>query len=130
MAPTRLNDRETERRMLTTAIALVHERGISTGLEALTFDEVVRNAGVSRTSAYRRWPQRHLFYSEVLFELASGASLPAPEMGITGSAARVVQNFADRIGSPQGHRDLVVELLRVSVGIDFGVVSTSPAWRT
>lgn len=116
--------------MLDTAIALVHERGLSTGLEALAFDEVIRGAGVSRTSAYRRWPKRDLFYSEVLLELAAGAALPAPETSIAGPAAQVVLAHADRLSSPQGRRDLVVELLRVSIGIDFEVVSTSPAWRT
>lgn len=116
--------------MLDTAIALVHERGLSTGLEALAFDEVIRGAGVSRTSAYRRWPQRDLFYSEVLLTLAAGAALPAPETGVAGAAAEVVLAHADRLSSPQGHRDLVVELLRISIGVDFEVVSTSPAWRT
>lgn len=72
----RLNDRETERRMLEAAIALVHERGMSTGLESLSFEDVIRDAQVSRTSAYRRWPRREQFYGEVMLALARGTDLP------------------------------------------------------
>lgn len=126
----RMNDRETERRILDAAVVLVHEQGISTGLERIAFDEVVRRAEVSRTSAYRRWPKRDQFYGEVLMKLASGTTLPASETTITGPAADVVRGYAQRLESPQEHRNLVVELLRVSIGRDYEVASTAPEWRT
>ncbi len=115
--------------MLAAATGLVLEQGISTGLEAIPFDEVVRKAGVSRTSAYRRWPRRDQFYGDVLLELASGTTLPGPEASILGPAVDLVLDHAPHLESPQGHRDLVVELLRVSIGADYEVVSTSPQWR-
>ncbi|WP_198536218.1 MULTISPECIES: TetR/AcrR family transcriptional regulator [Pseudofrankia] len=116
--------------MLDAAVALVHEQGISTGLEGIAFDEVVRRAEVSRTSAYRRWPKRDQFYGEALLRLASGTILPAPETSVTGPAAKVVVDYAHRLNSPQERRNLVVELLRVSIGKDYEVVSTAPEWRT
>lgn len=131
MKRTRLSDQETVRRMLDVAVELVHQRGISTGLESITFDEVVHKAGVSRTSAYRRWPKRDLFYNEILLELASGTTLPiSTESKLVGAAA---QNVFERIKnpeSPRGHRDLVVELLRVTSDADYEVVSTSTRWHT
>ena len=130
MAGTRMSDRETERRMLDAAVTLMHEQGISTGLESIPFDEIVRRAGVSRTSAYRRWPKRHTFYGDVLLELAGGTTLPASQTSIVGPAADVVREHAPRLATPQGHRDLVVELLRVSIGEDYRIVSRSPQWRT
>lgn len=130
MPRARMNDRETERRMLNAAIELVHARGISTGLEATPFDEVVREAGVSRTSAYRRWPRRDQFYGEVLLELAGGTTLPAPETSVLGPAAEVVLDHAPRLESAQEHRDLVIELVRVAITADHEVISTSPQWRT
>lgn len=83
-----------------------------------------------RLRCFRRWPKRDRFYGEVLLELASGTTLPAPETSITGPAAAVVLDHAHQLESPQGRRDLVVELLRVSIGIDYEVVGTSPEWRT
>ena len=126
----RLTDRETEQRMLTAALSLVDQRGISTGLESISFDEVIRVAGVSRTSAYRRWPQRERFYGEVLTELARGATLPGPGKELLGAVAGILTDYADRLDSPREHRDLVVELLRISIDADFDIVSTSPEWRT
>ncbi|MFR9778719.1 hypothetical protein ACL02O_22060 [Micromonospora sp. MS34] len=125
-----MNDRETEQRILDAAVALVHERGISTGLEGIAFEEVVRRAEVSRTSAYRRWPQRDRFHGDVLLKLASGTTLPASDASIIGPTAAVVVDRAQRLGSPQERRNLVVELLRVSIGRDFEVLSTAPEWRT
>lgn len=125
-----MSDRETEQRMLDTAMALVHARGISTGLESISFDEVIRGAEVSRTSAYRRWPKRDLFYNEVLLALASGATLPTPGMNVLKSAAQLVLDYADRLNNPQAHRDLLVELLRISIHADYKIVSTSPEWHT
>lgn len=116
--------------MLSAALSLVNERGISTGLESLPFDEVIRAAEVSRTSAYRRWPQRGLFYGEVLTELARGATLPVPGEDLVVAVARTLAERADHLDSPRAHRDLVVELLRLSIGADFDLVSTSPQWRT
>lgn len=125
-----MSDRELERRMLDAAITLVHEQGVSTGLETIAFDEVVRRAGVSRTSAYRRWPGRDRFYGEVLLELASGPPLPSLGPEVLGRAAGIVQHYADDLESAQGRRDLVVELLRITITADYELVSTSPQWRT
>ena len=116
--------------MLVAALALVHEQGISTGLESIACAEVTRQAGVSRPSAYRRWPTRDRFYGDVLIELAQGAALPTAGAAITETAAGTVLAFADRLDSPQAHRDLVVELLRVSIQADYDLVSSSPQWRT
>lgn len=126
----RMSDREMERRILDAAVVLVHEQGVSTGLERIAFDEAVRRADVSRTSAYRRWPKREQFYGDVLMRLASGTTLPAPEDTVTGPAADVVRRYAQRLESPQEHRNLVVELLRVSIGRDYEIASTAPEWRT
>lgn len=130
MPRTRMSDRETEQRMLASAIELVHQQGISTGLESLAFDEVVRRAGVSRTSAYRRWSSRDRFYGDVLVELARGATLPTGSAALGKATVATVLAFADRFADPQAHRDLVVELLRVSIQADYDLVSTSPQWRT
>lgn len=130
MTQKRLSDQETSQRVLAAAVKLVHRRGLSTGLEGISFDEVIRQAGVSRTSAYRRWPSRDQFYGAVLLELASATALPTAGSAVTGPAAQVVLDHAEKLHTPEGHRDLVVELLRVSVSNDYQTVSTSPEWRT
>lgn len=125
-----MTDRELEREMLAAGAAMVLERGIATGLEAIPLDEVIREAGVSRTSAYRRWPKREQFYGDLLLELASGTTLPTPDEAIVDAARAVLADYQRPPASEHDHRDLVVELLRVTLTKDYDLLITSPAWRT
>src|SRR6266508_3005306 len=60
----RISDAETERRMLDAALEMIATRGMSVSLEHLSLEEVIGAAGVSRSSAYRRWP-----YKDLIFEM-------------------------------------------------------------
>lgn len=126
----RLDDKETRRRLLTAAQALVVERDVSTGLEHVPFEEVIRVSGVSRTSAYRCWPNREHFHGETLLQLARGTALPSATEAMIGMAANLIDERAAHLGDPQGRRALVVELLRVAIDADFVVMRDSAQWRT
>lgn len=71
----RISDAETERRMLDAALEMIAVRGMSVSLEHLSLEEVIATAGVSRSSAYRRWPYKDLFFSDLLVELARSTNL-------------------------------------------------------
>jgi AcrR family transcriptional regulator len=71
----RLPEDETERRMLRAALAMVNRAGLTVSLEHISFEEVIREADVSRSSAYRRWPHKDLFFSDLVLEVARN---PAP----------------------------------------------------
>jgi AcrR family transcriptional regulator len=128
----RLSDQETERRMLDTAVAMVHRDGLTVGLDHLGFEDVIRDAGVSRTAVYRRWPYKDLFFSDLLRELARGAApASAPALETTGEVlSEVLSSRSEDLASPQGRHDLVTELLRVTAVSDFEAVHGSPEWRT
>ncbi len=118
--------------MLQTALAMVNRSGLTVGLDHISFEEVIRDAGVSRTAVYRRWPYKDLFFSDLLRELAAGA---APADAATEEATMrllgpMVAENADKLDSPQGRHDLVTEMLRVSAVHDFEAVHDSPEWRT
>lgn len=126
----RLSDAETERRMLDAALAALAEHGMSVGLDDVRLEDVIRAAGVSRTSAYRRWPSRERFVEDLLVEVARHASL-------TG----VVESIADDVvglvaGLPAGpvddatRHDTLVELLRLSFGADLRASAASREFRT
>jgi AcrR family transcriptional regulator len=70
----RLSDTETEERMLAAATAMVGKNGLTVSLEHISFEDVIRDAGVSRSAVYRRWPYKDLFFSDLLRELARGSS--------------------------------------------------------
>jgi AcrR family transcriptional regulator len=130
---TRISDAETGRRMLAAAVAMISERGLSVSLEHLSLEEVIHAAGVARTSVYRRWPYKDLFFGDLLVELAEAAVLGRGY----GSMPAVIETYlAGELERPAGvapeqdRRDFFVELLRVISLADFEAVSESEQWRT
>ena len=70
----RLSDRQTEERMLQAAVAMVHRTGLTVSLDHISLEEVIRDADVSRSAVYRRWPYKDLFFSDLVKQLAKDAT--------------------------------------------------------
>ena len=125
----RLPEDETERRMLRAALAMVNRAGLTVSLEHISFEEVIREADVSRSSAYRRWPHKDLFFSDLVLEVARN---PAP--GIFADEVdlirRIVAGRLDELADPEARRALVIELFRQLAVLDFETLYASPGWRT
>ena len=127
---TRLNDAETERRMLDAALSLMGERGMSVSLEHLSLEEVIRAAGVSRTSAYRRWPYKDLFLSDLLLELARGNDLGEVSLPMADAVSALLAGRSAELHTQAGRRDFGVELLRTASQSDLERISASAHFRT
>ena len=125
----RLPEEETERRMLGAALAVVRKTGLTVSLEHISFEDVIRVADVSRSSAYRRWPHKDLFFSDLVLELAGNPTpgIFADEMDLI---RRIVAGRLDELADPQARRALVIELFRQLPVLDFETLYASPGWRT
>jgi AcrR family transcriptional regulator len=125
----RLSDRETEQRMLQAAAAMVSRTGLTVSLEHISFEDVIRDAGVSRSAVYRRWPYKDLFFSDLVKQLAQKATprIVSEELGLI---KRVAVEHTDWLETPQLRHRLVVELLRRLSELDFQTLYGSPEWRT
>lgn len=126
----RLSDTETERRMLDAALATLAEHGMSVGLDDVRLEDVIRAAGVSRTSAYRRWPTRDAFVQDLLVEVARRTTV----LSVAAEAAADVDALADALETGPADatavHDTLVELLRVSFTVDLAAASRSSQFRT
>ncbi len=128
----RLSDEETERRMLAAATAQVNHTGLTVSLDHLSFEEIIRDAGVSRSTVYRRWPYKDLFFRDLLMELARAAT-PAAVASASVTAPAIERVLRDRISwfeTADGRRDLLLEIIRVGAEHDFELVHGSTEWRT
>jgi AcrR family transcriptional regulator len=125
----RLSDAETRERMLRAAIEMINRDGLTVSLEHLSFEAVIRAADVSRSTAYRRWPYKDLFFSDLVRELARSAS-PEILRDEVGVMKEVLAEHADWLGAPDTRHQFVLELVRRLSLVDLRAVLASPAWRT
>lgn len=118
--------------MLDAASEMIESSGLTVSLDHISFEEVIQRAGVSRSAAYRRWPYKDLFFTDLLRELAR-ASRPTTAYALAGSPAAVARLALAHLGeaaTPDGRRDLVLELIRRAGLGEFEITSRSPEWRT
>jgi AcrR family transcriptional regulator len=118
--------------MLRTATALIDASGLTVSLDHISFEEVIQQAGVSRSAAYRRWPYKDLFFSDLLKELARAAR-PAAVSGFEAAAVSIraiAMAHLDWLETPDGRHDLVLEMIRRAALNDFETMFGSTEWRT
>jgi AcrR family transcriptional regulator len=124
----RLSDRETEQRMLRAAVAMVNRAGLTVSLDHISFEDIIRDADVSRSAVYRRWPYKDLFFSDLVKQLAKDATPTiVDEMELMKG---IVAEHLDWLETPGLRYSLMVELLRQVSLLDFQAMYSSRAWRT
>jgi AcrR family transcriptional regulator len=124
-----LSDQETEQRMLQAAARMVSSAGLTVSLDHISLEEVIRAAGVSRSTVYRRWPHKDLFFSDLVKELARTATptILAEEVALI---REVFAARSDWLESASQRQALVAELFRRLSLLDFQTLSGSAEWRT
>jgi AcrR family transcriptional regulator len=125
----RLSDRETEQRMLRAAVAMVQRTGLTVSLDHISFEDVIRDADVSRSAVYRRWPYKDLFFSDLVKQLAKDAT-PTIVNDELELMRRIVAEHQDKLETPELRHGLLVELFRQLSLLDFQTMYSSPGWRT
>ncbi len=118
--------------MLDAAVAMVNETGLTVSLDHLSFEDVIRDARVSRSTVYRRWPYKDLFLGDLLRELA-GAATPAvisSEETSVPEIRQVVLEHVDWLRPPDRRPELILELIRRVAVTEFETMHRSTEWRT
>jgi AcrR family transcriptional regulator len=116
-------------RVLDAAVARIREQGISVGLDGISLEEAIAASGVSRATAYRRWPNRTEFLRAVLVRVVHEAHLEPEGPGEVDAIRGFIEAHRDVFGTDAGRRTIVVECLRISAEADFRRLATSREWR-
>lgn len=125
----RLTDAQTGRAVLDAALRQL-DGGLTVSLEHVSFERVVADAGVSRASAYRRWPNKDLFLADLLLEVARATSLDEDERSVYVAALHELACRAGELIDPATRRDLLVDLLRRALDADLRMLAAAPRWRS
>ena len=125
----RLSDQETEQRMLRAAVAMVSRTGLTVSLDHISFEDIIRDAGVSRSAVYRRWPYKDLFFSDLVRQLARDAT-PAIVEDELELMRQIAVSRPDWLETPELRHRLLLELFRQLSLLDFQAMIGSPGWRT
>lgn len=128
----RLSDDETRSRMLEMGHELVAGSGLTVSLEHLSFEEVIQRSLVSRSAVYRLWPNKELYFNDLLLELAGSTnpSQAAYDRGTVDLAVQITAENLDKLATAEGRRALVVELCRRGSQQNFTALYGSAEWQT
>jgi AcrR family transcriptional regulator len=116
-------------RIVEAALARVHERGISVGLDGISLEEAIAASGVSRATAYRHWPSRVEFLRAVLIRVVHDAHLEPEGTEELDTLRAFVDANRRLLRTETGRRTIVVEGLRISVDADYRRLAASREWR-
>ena len=124
----RLSDEQTAERMLNSGIRRVNAEGLRISFDLLSFEELIVEAGVARSAVYRRWPNKHHYYADLLRELAA-RKFPAAHEYKVATLARIRERAESHLlATPEGRRTLAVEVSRIGSDMSFISLTSSPAW--
>lgn len=127
----RLSEEETVQRMLDTAVRMALESGLRVSFDLQRLEDVIAEAGVSRSAVYKRWPRKELFYSQVLLRLAGAAhpAVAAYDSGTIEMVARAALDSTDWLRTPAGRRRLFIELCRIGALQNFDALRERQEWH-
>jgi AcrR family transcriptional regulator len=116
-------------RVVAAAVDRLREHGVTVGLDQISLEHAIAASGVSRATAYRRWPSRQEFLREVLIQVVRQTRLE-PETEEDLAALRgLAESQGESLASEPGRRTFVVESFRLAAESEYLRLAASREWR-
>lgn len=126
----RMSSEEVRERMLAVALDYVHQTGLSVGFEKLSLDELIRKAGVPRSSTYRMWESRERFIADLLVEVAERSARSLLDTGTLETCVGLLSSNVHRLDDAEERRRLMIEVVRVALEHNYYAVIDSVDWQS
>jgi hypothetical protein len=116
--------------MFRSAQEMVYGQGVQISLEELSFEKVIENAEVSRSSAYRLWPYKGDFVDDLLCYLAGPTMLgrSALDRDTIDLVRSIVVSGSASPQDPQEQRRVLLQAVREGVAQSFKAITESREW--
>ena len=121
---------EVRTKLLDTALSLVQANGLTVGFEHLLMDDLIKEAGVPRSSVYRIWESKEAFFEELLSEVANQVSPGRADEESLVATWEYLGFRADELRTPEGRRRILVDVTGLAAEQNFESVTSSVQWRT
>ncbi|MDI9889761.1 hypothetical protein [Microbacterium sp. IEGM 1404] len=111
---------------------MLTQSGLTVSLEHLSIEDLIRTAGLPRSTFYRLWPAKERFFADLLVELATSSESHDAMFypGTQVAANDVITANQHLLVSHEGRVAVLREAVRVAGRMNFEHFSESVGWRT
>ncbi|WP_157078904.1 TetR/AcrR family transcriptional regulator [Herbiconiux solani] len=126
----RIRASEVRRRVLDAALERVESIGLTIGFEHIVMDDLIREAGVPRSSTYRLWDSKDAFITDLLKEIAAETSNKLADDETLELSESILYANLDRLENADDRRRVMYEVIRVALEHNYRAVIASVAWQS
>lgn len=118
--------------LLDKAVEMLGPTGLTVSLEHLNLEELIRAAGVPRSSVYRAFGNKEAFFLQLMIKLVepTETSGAAYDPGTAEVAQATAMKYQDRLGNASGQRAVAREMVRLAAKRNFDAICASVTWKT
>ncbi|MBF4461571.1 MULTISPECIES: TetR/AcrR family transcriptional regulator [unclassified Rathayibacter] len=127
--PSRLPREEVRSRLLDAALSVVRAEGLRVGVGHLALEDVIRSAGVSRSTVYRIWPTRQDFYDELIAAIPERVLTSRLDQSSLTEGDSYLHRHIAPTASPEQRRQIVAASVSMAIEANFENVFSSQTWR-
>lgn len=125
----RMTQAEARAKLLRAALAQLGRDGVHLSVHHLGYEELIKEAGVPRSTAYRIWGSKEEFFDAVLTAIPGAQAAERDSSSTLSTAARSIEAMQARLATPSGRREILVEMIRTAATYHFENVTSTQEWR-
>lgn len=118
--------------MLGAAEQLLKETGLTAGIDHVNLEELIRQVGVPRTSAFKEFGDKESFVTDLTLRLlqSDGPAGAAFSPETIATATSVIEENSHLMGNREGRERVLREAIRIGALQNYRDVLSSVSWKT